>query len=110
MAQKKREKIGRNDECPCQSGKKYKYCHGDLKNIPIPHLDVNKNNVERQKALEIQKKLQQGHGKSIVATEYKEDRVVAVANQIYRGKWLLFMISYVITSKAAWEKSGAMEN
>lgn len=22
------EKIGRNDPCPCESGKKYKYCHG----------------------------------------------------------------------------------
>jgi preprotein translocase subunit SecA len=22
------EKIGRNDECPCGSGKKYKKCHG----------------------------------------------------------------------------------
>ena len=21
-------KIGRNDPCPCGSGKKYKYCHG----------------------------------------------------------------------------------
>ena len=24
----KKEKIGRNDPCPCGSGKKYKYCHG----------------------------------------------------------------------------------
>lgn len=23
-------KVGRNDECPCQSGKKYKHCHGKL--------------------------------------------------------------------------------
>jgi preprotein translocase subunit SecA len=21
-------KVGRNDPCPCGSGKKYKYCHG----------------------------------------------------------------------------------
>ncbi len=25
---RKEEKIGRNDPCPCGSGKKYKYCHG----------------------------------------------------------------------------------
>ena len=25
---KKAVKIGRNDPCPCGSGKKYKYCHG----------------------------------------------------------------------------------
>lgn len=26
------EKIGRNEECPCGSGKKYKYCHGNPSN------------------------------------------------------------------------------
>jgi preprotein translocase subunit SecA len=24
------DKIGRNDPCPCGSGKKYKHCHGKL--------------------------------------------------------------------------------
>ena len=24
------QKIGRNDPCPCGSGKKYKHCHGKL--------------------------------------------------------------------------------
>ena len=24
------EKVGRNDSCPCGSGKKYKHCHGRL--------------------------------------------------------------------------------
>ena len=24
------QKIGRNDPCPCGSGKKYKHCHGNL--------------------------------------------------------------------------------
>jgi preprotein translocase subunit SecA len=24
------EKVGRNDPCPCGSGKKYKKCHGEL--------------------------------------------------------------------------------
>jgi SWIM/SEC-C metal-binding protein len=24
----KKDKVGRNDPCPCGSGKKYKYCHG----------------------------------------------------------------------------------
>jgi len=28
----RREKIGRNDPCPCGSGKKYKKCHG----APLP--------------------------------------------------------------------------
>jgi preprotein translocase subunit SecA len=25
------QKIGRNEPCPCGSGKKYKHCHGKLK-------------------------------------------------------------------------------
>jgi len=25
---KRTKKLGRNDPCPCGSGKKYKYCHG----------------------------------------------------------------------------------
>jgi preprotein translocase subunit SecA len=25
-----RQKVGRNDPCPCGSGKKYKQCHGKL--------------------------------------------------------------------------------
>ena len=24
------EKVGRNEKCPCGSGKKYKHCHGNL--------------------------------------------------------------------------------
>lgn len=28
---RKRDKVGRNDPCPCGSGKKYKQCHGKLK-------------------------------------------------------------------------------
>jgi len=29
-ARAERQKIGRNDPCPCGSGKKYKHCHGKL--------------------------------------------------------------------------------
>ena len=28
--QRATEKVGRNDPCPCGSGKKYKHCHGKL--------------------------------------------------------------------------------
>lgn len=31
-----RKKIGRNDPCPCGSGKKYKYCHGRPGAEPLP--------------------------------------------------------------------------
>ncbi len=29
-------KVGRNDPCPCGSGKKYKKCHGALAAVPLP--------------------------------------------------------------------------
>ncbi|MBR5520729.1 MAG: SEC-C domain-containing protein, partial [Oscillospiraceae bacterium] len=30
------KKIGRNDPCPCGSGKKYKHCHGRPGADPLP--------------------------------------------------------------------------
>ena len=27
-------RVGRNDPCPCGSGRKYKRCHGDPRNMP----------------------------------------------------------------------------
>jgi len=27
---RKMDKVGRNDPCPCGSGRKYKHCHGKL--------------------------------------------------------------------------------
>ena len=33
------EKVGRNDPCPCGSGKKYKHCHGRLELSRLPTTD-----------------------------------------------------------------------
>jgi preprotein translocase subunit SecA len=30
VVQRDGPKVGRNDPCPCGSGKKYKHCHGQL--------------------------------------------------------------------------------
>jgi len=30
-----KDKIGRNDKCPCGSGKKFKYCHGAIEKSPL---------------------------------------------------------------------------
>ena len=30
MQKSKFKKVGRNDKCPCGSGKKFKHCHGDI--------------------------------------------------------------------------------
>lgn len=35
-------KIGRNDPCPCGSGKKYKYCHSKIK-VAIPFEDIKES-------------------------------------------------------------------
>jgi preprotein translocase subunit SecA len=31
------KKVGRNDPCPCGSGKKFKNCHGQQQNAPVPN-------------------------------------------------------------------------
>jgi hypothetical protein len=36
---KRSTKIGRNDPCPCGSGKKFKKCHGSTPTNPAPKLD-----------------------------------------------------------------------
>ena len=35
----KRVKVGRNDPCPCGSGKKYKKCHGRGDSMPVPSVE-----------------------------------------------------------------------
>jgi preprotein translocase subunit SecA len=30
------KKVGRNDPCPCGSGKKFKNCHGQQQGVPTP--------------------------------------------------------------------------
>jgi len=34
-----KEKIRRNDRCPCGSGKKYKHCHGGIKAHSLPPIE-----------------------------------------------------------------------
>lgn len=34
------KKIGRNESCPCGSGKKYKHCHYDLDRAKSPGVDI----------------------------------------------------------------------
>jgi preprotein translocase subunit SecA len=35
------ETIGRNDPCPCGSGKKYKHCHGQAGAAPLPGMQMS---------------------------------------------------------------------
>jgi hypothetical protein len=93
-----RDKIGRNQPCPCGSGKKYKKCCGDLRarESPSRQLDPQVDRRIQQKLREIeaeniQREKQQGLGKSIVAVEFHDHRFVAVGNKLYWSKkWKTF--------------------
>ena len=86
-------KVGRNDPCPCGSGKKYKKCHGS-----IEHLDrISKVMAQaplmhaRAQAAQTQRERQQGVGRPIISTDFKGYRLVAVRNRVhYSQKWKTF--------------------
>lgn len=92
------DKIGRNQPCPCGSGKKYKKCCGDLRarESPFRQLDPHMDRIFRQKLREIeaeriQRKKQQGLGRPIIAADFHDHRIVAVGNKLYRSKkWKTF--------------------
>lgn len=93
----RRNKIGRNDPCPCGSGKKYKKCHGVSAAQPkalergSTSEITNRQKSEQQKALEIQRQKQQGLGKPIISTEFKGNRFIAVGNRLHwSDKWKTF--------------------
>ena len=94
-------KIGRNQICPlCNSGKKYKKCCGDpllnqktsyIKLSPAETSPEMKKELERHKAKELIREQQQGLGKPIIATKFKDQRVVAVGNKLFFSpKWETF--------------------
>lgn len=95
-----RPKIGRNDRCPCGSGRKFKHCHGRdeyiLPNL-ISHAKLEKavlqegrRLLELQKVKEIQRQKQQGLGRPIISIEHKGTRFVAVGNRLLYGRWKTF--------------------
>lgn len=80
-------KVGRNDPCPCGSGKKYKKCC------------LNKDSSEEDFSLQFarlqaqQKQIekQQGLGRSIISIEHKGYRFIAVGSRLYYSKnWKTF--------------------
>jgi len=93
-------KIGRNDPCPCGSGRKFKKCHDD-KRFELPFLvqqariekhivEEGKRLLEKQRAREIQRQQQQGLGRPIISAEVQGTRFVAVGKSLYYGKWKTF--------------------
>jgi hypothetical protein len=80
-------KIGRNDPCPCGSGKKWKRCHGFQ---IVPAADVSLI-ADRAKAIQIQRERQQGLGRPIVSASHAGTRFVAVKNRLLGSKkWKTF--------------------
>lgn len=88
-------KIGRNQACPCESGKKYKHCHGRYGSAPLskptpPLAGLGKRPFE-QGAAEFIRQKQQGKGRPIVAGIVAGHQVVAVGKEVHWStKWKTF--------------------
>ena len=92
-------KVGRNDPCPCESGKKYKFCHGrlevDATNINWDTRHPTIDNLPPQfKKLIAEEKLRNelyGSVKRPVTVEFQGHRMVAVGNRLlFSKKWKTF--------------------
>jgi hypothetical protein len=96
-------KFGRNEHCPCGSGKKFKRCHGDPvhKDLIAAAVSAANANRPRQLASEKQRAAQQGLGKPIISAEVAGHRLVAVGNKVHTSKGAKtfpdFLVPYVGT-------------
>jgi len=93
----RKQKIGRNDPCPCGSGKKLKKCHGNIQGQSIkmpsaPSLQsLLKKKMDEHQANEMQRKKQQGLGRPIISTDFKGHRVIAIGKELrWSEKWKTF--------------------
>jgi uncharacterized protein YchJ len=92
MPIEKKTKVGRNDPCPCNSGRKYKKCHGALSGV-VPN--IPKEFITQKLAEMTAKKARQaslqGHSKPIISVEHSGYRFVAVRNKLhYSDRWKTF--------------------
>lgn len=97
MSKDQRGKIGRNEPCPCGSGKKYKKCHGlvtsQRTSMTFPSAEEIKKIAEKLKAKEKQRTQQQGLGRPIISALFEGYRFVAVGSRFYyqkEEKWRTF--------------------
>lgn len=95
---RKKGKIGRNDSCPCGSGKKYKKCH--LGKDILSNSDDLGLMLQEREAKEFQRKEQQGLGKPIISTDADGTRFIAVGSEVHYSKnWRTFpdfLFDYII--------------
>lgn len=94
-------KIGRNQPCPCGSGKKFKRCHGSVARNEVPWAQIQQE-VARARVAQVQRERQQGLGRGILSAEYAGHRLVAVKNRLMSSKkWRTFhdfLFDYIRTA------------
>lgn len=100
------KKVGRNEQCPCGSGRKYKFCHGAPVEDMVPQ-EVLLEHLRSHEIREFQRKRQQGLGSGIVSTQMPNGpRIVVVYNRVFTGSWKTFhdfLFHYVkVTLGEAW--------
>jgi hypothetical protein len=84
-------KVGRNQSCPCGSGKKFKRCHGSFSSKEEERQSARALAYERHVASEAIRARQQGKGRPIISVKMGEHQVVAVRNKLYSSKkWKTF--------------------
>jgi len=90
-------KVGRNQPCPCGSGKKYKRCHGTFvtaqpgTSLPSGIEAAWQENLRKVEARRVQRQKQQGLGHGIISCEHAGYRMVAVASTIHCStQWRTF--------------------
>ncbi len=92
-------KIGRNEVCPCGSGKKYKRCHANLSMQKLPPGALEALST-KMAAIRKQKE-HFGEVRPIVSTEFKGYRLVAVGSELQASKrWKTFhdfLLNYIKT-------------
>ena len=92
-------KIGRNEPCPCGSGKKFKRCHGATGRVDDVAMDEVAKMRLRAEAAQVQRERQQGLGRPIISIESHGYRLVAVKNRLLHSKgWKTFhdfLVDYI---------------
>lgn len=90
-------KIGRNQPCPCESGKKYKHCHGAHPRQAPPRLAIEVDAARRAMiAEEMLRYRAEGHGRPIISNDFEGYRFVAVGKKVYYGKGWHFFTDFLL--------------
>lgn len=79
--------VGRNQQCPCGSGRKFKFCHGVLDGV----VGNAAQSLVEANAVLVQRQYQQGLGRPIISAKSMQGfRIVAVGGKPYWGTWATF--------------------